>query len=143
LPGSLWSRRARTKKLPYEFRRALALSPEVSLVKAALGHSLGMLGEKREARAILAELENLRSQKFVPAYDIAVVRLGLGEKAAALDWLRKPNANIRAGWLIWRSNRVSIPCAKCRNLKCSSPAFFSRGHKKSFQITKLSRHYFS
>jgi DNA-binding winged helix-turn-helix (wHTH) protein/Tfp pilus assembly protein PilF len=108
-PTSIWSsyfaglaleQEGAYEEAAYEFRRALALSPEVSLVKAALGHSLGMLGEKREARAILAELENLRSQKFVPAYDIAVVRLGLGEKAAALDWLVEAERE-HSGWLAY------------------------------------------
>jgi hypothetical protein len=39
-------------------------------------------------------------QKFVPAYDIAMVRLGLGEKDAALDWLREAEKE-HSGWLAY------------------------------------------
>jgi DNA-binding winged helix-turn-helix (wHTH) protein/tetratricopeptide (TPR) repeat protein len=80
-----------------EFRRAHALSPEVTLVHAALGNALGYCGETREARKILLELEKQRSAKFVPAYDIALVRLSLGENAAALDWLREAITE-RSSW---------------------------------------------
>ncbi|HVG38201.1 MAG TPA: winged helix-turn-helix domain-containing protein [Pyrinomonadaceae bacterium] len=83
-----------------EFRRAQALSPQVTLVQAALGHALGHCGGTREARKILVELEKHCPAKFVPAYDIAMVRLGLGEKAAALDWLNEA-ANEHSGWVAY------------------------------------------
>jgi Flp pilus assembly protein TadD len=83
-----------------EFRRAQALSPQMTLVRAALGHALGHCGETREARKILIELEKQRPAKFVPAYDIAMVRLGLGEKAAALDWLNEA-AKEHSGWVAY------------------------------------------
>lgn len=83
-----------------EFRRAQEISPQVTLVQAALGNALGYCGEIKEARKILAELEKQRSQKFVPAYDIAMVRLGVGEKDAALDWLHKA-ADEHSSWLAY------------------------------------------
>jgi tetratricopeptide (TPR) repeat protein len=83
-----------------EFRRALQISPDVTLVKAALAGALGLAGEQSEARKILVELEKERAQRFIPAYDIAIVRLGLGETAAALDWLGEA-ANEHSGWMAY------------------------------------------
>ncbi len=83
-----------------EFRLAHELSPQVTLVRAALGNALAHCGDIKEARKILVELERERSARFVPAYDIAMVRLGLGEKTAALDWLNEA-ANERSGWLAY------------------------------------------
>jgi hypothetical protein len=42
-----------------------------------------------EARALLKKLEQRARTGFVPAYDLAVVNIGLGEKEAALKWLEK------------------------------------------------------
>lgn len=83
-----------------EFRRARALSPQVTLAHAALGNALGYSGETEEARIILLELEKQRSSRFVPAYDIALVRLGLGEKTAALDWLNEA-AREHSSWIAY------------------------------------------
>ena len=83
-----------------EFQRASAVSSDVTLVRAALGNALALSGETAEARKILLELEKQRPQKFVPAYDIAIVRLGLGETAAALDWLGEA-ANEHSGWMAY------------------------------------------
>lgn len=46
------------------------------------------------------ELEKQRSARFVPAYDIALVRLGLGETAAALDWLNEAVVE-HSGWIAY------------------------------------------
>ena len=83
-----------------EFRQAHELSPQVTLAHAALGNTLGYCGETREARNILMELEKQRSARFVPAYDIALVRLGLGETAAALDWLNEAVVE-HSGWIAY------------------------------------------
>lgn len=83
-----------------ELRRAHRLAPQVTLVRSALGSILGYCGETKAARKILLELEKQRSKDFVPAYDIAIVRLGLGEKTAALEWLNKAAVE-HSGWLAY------------------------------------------
>jgi TolB-like protein/Tfp pilus assembly protein PilF len=81
-----------------ELRRAQKLSPGLALVQSALGNLLGLCGQRKEARSILAELERERANKFVPAYDIALVRIGLGDLAGGLDWLYQAAAE-HSGWL--------------------------------------------
>jgi TolB-like protein/DNA-binding winged helix-turn-helix (wHTH) protein/Flp pilus assembly protein TadD len=46
-------------------------------------------GKLAEARTLLKRLEQRSKTGFVPAYDLAVVNIGLGDKEAALRWLQK------------------------------------------------------
>jgi serine/threonine-protein kinase len=52
------------------------------------GYVLGTIGRKDEARALLADLQS-RRDRFVSAYAVALVYLGLGDRAKALDNLEK------------------------------------------------------
>jgi TolB-like protein/Flp pilus assembly protein TadD len=83
-----------------EFRKAQALSGEVTFLKAAHGHVLGRDGQKEQARQMLGELEAMQRKKYVPAYDFAMIHLGLGETERALDWLRKARTE-RSSWLAY------------------------------------------
>jgi TolB-like protein/Tfp pilus assembly protein PilF len=81
-----------------ELRRAQKLGSGLALVRSALGNLLGLCGETKEARNILAELESERANRFVPAYDIALVRIGLGDLTGGVDWLYQAAAE-HSGWL--------------------------------------------
>jgi serine/threonine-protein kinase len=83
-----------------EFQKAQALSGEVTFLKAAHGHALGRSGQKQQARQLLRELEAMQRKKYVPAYDFAIIHLGLGENDHALEWLRKARRE-RSGWLAY------------------------------------------
>jgi hypothetical protein len=48
-----------------------------------------MSGRRTEALAILAELEELSRQQYVPASTMALSWLGLGDHERALEWLEK------------------------------------------------------
>jgi hypothetical protein len=47
------------------------------------------MGRKDEARQILAQLSQAREQRYVEAYGLAIVHLGLGENNEALYWLEQ------------------------------------------------------
>jgi TolB-like protein len=83
-----------------EFQKAQAISGEVTFLKAALGHVLGRSGDRKRARRLLAELKEMEKKRYVPAYDFAVIHLGLEENERALDYLRKARAE-RSGWLAY------------------------------------------
>jgi TolB-like protein/Flp pilus assembly protein TadD len=83
-----------------ELQKAQELSADVTFVKAALAHALGLSGSRRDARRSLQELESLKTKKYVPAYDMAIAHLGLGDKGRALDWLDKALEE-RSGWLAY------------------------------------------
>ena len=47
------------------------------------------MGRKDEARKILEDLRRTRSEKYISAYTLACVLVGLGEKGEAIDWLER------------------------------------------------------
>ena len=69
-----------------EYKKAIALSDD-PFPLCLLGHLYGTTGQKDEARKILAQLQEARKQHYVPAYCLALVYLGLGDRDEALHWL--------------------------------------------------------
>jgi tetratricopeptide (TPR) repeat protein len=60
---------------------------------AELGHIYAVSGRKHDAEAILKELENRSKVRYVPAYNFAEVRVGMGHKEQALAMLEKALAD--------------------------------------------------
>ena len=58
-------------------------------MKAVLGNTYGAAGRKAEALAILEELTVGGDKKNVPAFEIALVYIGLGENQKAIQLLEK------------------------------------------------------
>jgi tetratricopeptide (TPR) repeat protein len=54
-----------------------------------LGRIYGIAGRKDEAQKILERLRQSRAQRYTAAYSLALVALGLGDKADALHWLEE------------------------------------------------------
>jgi TolB-like protein/DNA-binding winged helix-turn-helix (wHTH) protein/tetratricopeptide (TPR) repeat protein len=82
------------------FRKACASSGEISHATAALGHAYGVSGDVTAANRVLAQLKQLSKHRYVPAYDIAMVYLGLGEKKQAYDWLEN-GFRERSAWMVY------------------------------------------
>jgi TolB-like protein/Tfp pilus assembly protein PilF len=71
-----------------EARRALELNYGSS-PKGFLGLWLARSGQRDEALKLLAELEAEAKQNYVQGETIALIYIGLGDKAAALNWLER------------------------------------------------------
>ena len=71
-----------------EYQRAFELNDD-PVVLALLAHAEARIGKQNEAQQILARLTEEAKARYVPAYAFAVIRLVLGEKDQALDWLEK------------------------------------------------------
>jgi tetratricopeptide (TPR) repeat protein len=56
---------------------------------ANCAYTYAVLGRRGDAQKLLGELNEISSEKFVPADAMAQVYTGLGEKAKALEWLEK------------------------------------------------------
>ncbi len=69
-----------------ESEKASKLTRSTALL-GELGYTYAVAGKKREAEKVLADLK--RTPQFVPAFAIAIVYVGLGEKQSALSWLEK------------------------------------------------------
>ncbi len=71
-----------------EYQKARALNDDPQVL-ALLGHAYASSGYKTEAVKILEQLKELSKQRYVSAYSLAIVYLGLGDKEEALRWLEK------------------------------------------------------
>jgi Tetratricopeptide repeat len=59
----------------------------VTFTTGGLGHLYASSGRSAEARVIFDELRARSQSTYVPAYDLALVCVGLGETDQAFEWL--------------------------------------------------------
>jgi len=72
-----------------ESKKAADFSGSNSEAVSLLGYALAKAGRREEALTSLAELESRSNQRYVPAYNIAALCNGLGERDEAFKWLEK------------------------------------------------------
>ncbi len=83
-----------------EGEKAVKLSGGSPLMRAALAHTLGVAGNKKEAILILDDLNKLATQKYVTPYFLAGIHIGLGESERAMECLEKSYEE-RSHWLLY------------------------------------------
>lgn len=71
-----------------QFEKAAGITDDPT-VSGFLGHAYGIAGRKEDAHKILEKLLDLRKQRYTPAYALASVYLGLGDRVEALNWLEQ------------------------------------------------------
>lgn len=54
-----------------------------------LGFAYAVSGRRVEALEVIEQLQQIRAQRYLPAYYTAIVYAGLGEKEEAFTWLEK------------------------------------------------------
>jgi tetratricopeptide (TPR) repeat protein len=64
-------------------------SSDSTLRLTEMAYACARAGKSAEARGFLGELQERSKRVYVPAYDLAVVHLALGENEAALQWLQR------------------------------------------------------
>ena len=57
------------------------------LYQAFLAWALAEAGRESEARALLAQIEEISEARYICKYEIAVVHTALGDPDAAFDWI--------------------------------------------------------
>jgi Flp pilus assembly protein TadD len=72
-----------------EFQKAMALSGNHWMMKAALGHTYAVMGDRPNAQRVLDELSQKAKLSYVPAYFAATIYAGLGDKDHAFEWLER------------------------------------------------------
>jgi len=63
--------------------------PDSILRMTEMAYASAKAGKTAQALALLGELHERYKRSYVPAYDLAIVHLALGENEAALQWLQK------------------------------------------------------
>jgi TolB-like protein/Flp pilus assembly protein TadD len=72
-----------------ELTTGMRLSGDSLLALAKMGHGYAVAGKSDEAYGVLNQLHALSKQRYVSAYDIAMVHVGLQEINEAFAWLQK------------------------------------------------------
>jgi eukaryotic-like serine/threonine-protein kinase len=98
--GQAYTQRGRLAEGIAQLRRAADLSGRLPPVLSSLGYSYALAGETDQANATLKELIETSAKKYVSAYDLALINIGLGQKDAAFELLRDA-VEERCGWLIF------------------------------------------
>lgn len=70
-------------------RQAAQLSGDSPRYLASLGHGLAIAGQRAEAEQLLVTLDRLAAQRYVAAYDFALLHIGLGQRMEALAALER------------------------------------------------------
>jgi len=114
--GWAYEQKSMLKEAITEFQTALSDWKDSSIPLAGLGHARGISGQRTEAQEILGKLLERSKGTYVPAYDIAVVFVGLGDKDQAFEWLIKALEE-RSGFLVY------IKCDRRFDVLRSDPRF--------------------
>ena len=69
--------------------KAGRLSGGNSKTMAMRGYVLAKTGQVAQAAEILATMEGLSRQRYVPPYTIALLHAGMGDRERAMDWLER------------------------------------------------------
>jgi tetratricopeptide (TPR) repeat protein len=74
-----------------QYKKAIELNDD-PLPRALLGHLYARTGRRDEAREILRQLRELSKQRYVLAFNLALIHVGLDEKDTAIDLLEQAYA---------------------------------------------------
>lgn len=98
--GLVWSQMGEHEKAIELCRRANLLSNSSALTLWTLGFVLADAGQSEEAKQIIAELDNMSGQRYVPPYFFALIETRLGNFDTAFNWIDK-SLNNRDYWIHW------------------------------------------
>lgn len=98
--GMAYQQQGKIAEAAVEYQKAIQMSGNVTFTTAGLGHLYASSGRSAEARAIFDELRTRAQSTYVPAYDLALVCVGLGATDEAFEWLYKAYEE-RCGWLTY------------------------------------------
>ena len=98
-----------------------------AFVTAWLGYAYGASGDRARAMAEIEDLEKMSLHGEVPPFNLAIVYLGLGDRARALDHLERAYAS-DSQWLGWlKEDRMFDPIR-------SEPRFAALMRKLRFNL---------
>jgi len=87
--GLALEQQTRSAEAIAELQKANDLFGGNTLTEAELAHAHAVSGKRDEAQKELARLKETAQHKYVPAYQIAAIYAGLGDKDQAFAWLDK------------------------------------------------------
>ncbi len=97
--GRAYQQRGHLQEAIASFEQAVELSKGVPAAMSGLAYAYASAGRKREAEEILTKLTKRSAERYIPAYDFAVVYAGLGDREKVFEWLEKAYLE-RSSWLV-------------------------------------------
>jgi TolB-like protein/Flp pilus assembly protein TadD len=91
--GFAYLQTGRTQEAIAEFQIAARLSHGDPESVSGLGYAYAVSGQSDEASNIVNQMKTSAKDEYIPAYYIAIVKAGLGNKDEALTWLERAFAN--------------------------------------------------
>jgi TolB-like protein/tetratricopeptide (TPR) repeat protein len=98
--GWALERLGRSAEAVAALREAVRCSSNNPVMLAGLGHALAVLQDRHEARRIAKDLERLRGDKGLFAYELGVISAALGDHGHAFEWLTRA-VHERSGWIAY------------------------------------------
>jgi tetratricopeptide (TPR) repeat protein len=87
--GRAYERQGKYKLAVAAFRKAVTLSRRSLNNLASLAFACALAGRRKEALKLLQELKRQRQRRYVSAYAVALVYIGLGNREEAFSWLER------------------------------------------------------
>jgi serine/threonine-protein kinase len=87
--GKVYLQKAMYSEALIEFQKARQFSGGNTEATSLMGYTYATSGDRTQAQKMLSELKEPSGNRYMSAYNIALVHLGIGERNQALDWLDK------------------------------------------------------
>ena len=96
--------------IPYLRTSASMQAP--SFAAAWLGYAYGASGDRANARAQIAEQNKMSLHGYIPPFNFALIYLGMGDNARAMDYLEKAHS-AHSQWQCWlKMDKIFDPLPK-------------------------------
>jgi len=95
--GLVYEQMGREREAVEELRTAARLDESTEGL-AQLGHALAITGEREEAIRVLGNLEKMSASRFVSAFSVGLIHVGLGDLDQAFAWFDKA-VEERSEWI--------------------------------------------
>jgi len=107
--GRAYLAKGQTTKAIQQLRRSNELLGAVPFSMGDLGYALASGGLRAEAERMVSEMNHKRQAGYYPAFAIAEVELGLGDREAALDWLEHAAEERNLGYYLPYADPIYEP----------------------------------
>src|SRR5215471_7383688 len=87
--GKILVREGKYEKGIAQFDKARSFSGGNAQTISWIGYAFGLAGDLAQADAVLGELKELSTQRYVPPYNFALIYNGLGDDETTLRWLQQ------------------------------------------------------
>jgi Flp pilus assembly protein TadD len=90
-------------------KEAVRCSSNNPVMLSGLGHALAAIQDRRAADRVIRDLERLRGDKGLFAYEIGVIKAALAQTDAAFEWLSRA-VQERSGWIVYLPRDPRLDC---------------------------------